>query len=256
MLDVQNDPENRGIPLFQAGIRSVKHPIIFTDRTGTISASVGDFALSVSVPHNQRGTHMSRFLDCLYRFAPHLSFEQMELFSADVKEKLCSDQAHLRMAFSFFYKKQAPISKIEGILDVDVVLNVQNGPKGFSHHLSVATPIKSLCPCSKAISRYGAHSQRGIVTVQVWDSMLSILDLVSIADNAASCPVYPILKRQDEQFVTERAYDNPRFVEDVAREAALQLQGRADQFEVSVENLESIHNHNAWACIRSSDLVS
>ncbi len=259
MIDIQNSSDYRKIPIAHVGIKNVKHPLTFIDSNEkkTTVHSVGIFSLFVDLPQEKKGTHMSRLLPGIYKYTPYLSVDNFVTLSQQLKLKLESQNSYVKAEFPFFYKKIAPISKAEGTVDVEVIIEVENINEAINKKLSVIIPIKSLCPCSKAISEYGAHSQRGLISIHVWNSDLSIQDCISFAENAASSPIYSILKREDEKYVTEQAYKTPRFVEDLVRETAFFLKEKSNgtlKFEVTAENFESIHNHNAWACVRSGDI--
>lgn len=258
MIDVQNTTDYRNIPLSQVGIKGVKHPLTFTDNdeAKTTIQSVANFSMFVYLPQEKKGTHMSRFLEVLYVSTDSLSMDSFVTLTHAINKKLESENSFIRASFPFFYKKLAPVSKTPGLIDLEVTIEIENTAGSINKKLSVEVPIKSLCPCSKAISQYGAHSQRGLITIHLWNSNLSIQDCIQFAEEAASSPVYSILKRDDEKFVTEQAYNTPRFVEDLVRETAFALKEKSAgaKFEVSAENFESIHNHNAWACVRSEDI--
>jgi GTP cyclohydrolase I len=257
MIDVQSSLDDRNIPIAQVGIRDVKLPISFSDEGKTPCASVGNFSTSVFLPREKKGTHMSRFLPILYESANKLSLLQLETLSQEIKEKLESEKAFLKLDFPFFIEKRSPISGVFGLMDINVSIELTNTTNGVQKKVSLSVPIKSLCPCSKAISEAGAHSQRGIISIEVWDCHLSFAQLISFAEGAASSPLYPILKREDEKYVTEKAYSTPRFVEDLVRETAFALKKAAPHvtFEITAENFESIHNHNAWARVSSGDML-
>lgn len=256
---MQNSVDYRNIPICHVGIKNVKHPLSFSDSDSekTTIQSVANFSLFVDLPQEKKGTHMSRFLSILYDFAPSLSMEKFVTLSTELCKKLESQNSFIQASFPFFHKKQAPVSKTPGFLDVEVTFEIENISGLIQKKLSVVIPIKSLCPCSKAISQYGAHSQRGLISIHIWNSTLSIQDCIHFAEEAASSPIYSILKREDEKYVTEQAYNTPRFVEDLVRETAFFLKEKANgtKFEVTAENFESIHNHSAWACVRSEDIA-
>jgi len=270
MLDVQSSEDFRQIPITKVGITKVNHPIVFYDEPSLLAdessesqktfpygpqayPTVGVFSLFAYLDADKKGTHMSRFLSVLYEHAPHLSFEKMNAFALDITKVLETSRAYVEAEFPFFYEKSAPVSKIKGMTDVSVKISVQadvSQNPNCQVELVVAVPIKSLCPCSKAISEFGAHSQRGIITMTIKNPSLTIAQCIEIADASASCPIYPVLKRADEKYVTETAYQNPRFVEDLVREAAVRLKEAGEvSFEVTAENFESIHNHNAYAVV-------
>lgn len=259
MIDMQSSIDYRNIPIRNVGVKNVKCPVLFTDSdtNQTFNHSVSVFSLFVGLPQEKKGTHMSRFLSILYDYANKLSINSLVQMSSELNEKLESENSYIQAQFPFFFEKLAPVSKTKGMIDVEVSVEVENKKSQVSKKLSVVIPIKSLCPCSKAISEYGAHSQRGLITISIWDSNLSIRNCIEFAENAASSPIYSILKREDEKYVTEKAYNTPRFVEDLVRETAYLLKEKAPntKFEITAENFESIHNHNAWAQVCSDDFL-
>ncbi len=258
MIDMQNSLDYRNIPICHVGVKNVKLPIAFSDSNTNNPPvqSVATFSLYVDLPQEKKGTHMSRFLSVLYDYTPSLSTQNFVALSHKINQILESKNSFIQASFPFFHTKNAPISKTPGIIDVDITIETENISGVINQKLSVIVPIKSLCPCSKAISESGAHSQRGVVSIHIWNSNLSIQDCIAFAENAASSPLYSILKREDEKYVTEQAYKTPRFVEDLVRETAFALKEKVHctKFEVTAENFESIHNHNAWACVRSEDI--
>ncbi len=248
MQDLQRDPDRRGIPLQKAGVRGLKMPAHCAGQATVLEAD-----LSVSVPADQRGTHMSRFVECLVEEKDRIEATSIDAFHALVRGRLEAEEAQLTLRFPYFIDRAAPVSGASAPFDVEVALHAEGGvtPRTF---IELQVAITSLCPCSKAISDYGAHNQRGTVSIKVRFSGAAprIEDLVAIAEASASAPLYPLLKRPDERHVTMQAYDNPAFVEDIARGVAegLQNDSRVLAFEVEVVNAESIHNHDAFAEVR------
>jgi GTP cyclohydrolase I len=261
MQDTQDSKDYRMIKIAKVGIKNVKHPIIYADHPLQKQnfPSVALFSFFVELPENKKGTHMSRFPVLLYEFAPHFTLQKFQELALAINQKLESQVSYLEANFPYFYEKYAPVSNSKGLADVQIDLKVTGYAQTNSAdtELSITIPVKSLCPCSKAISEYGAHSQRSYLNITVWNPQLSIQNYIEIAESSASAAVYPILKRIDEKFITEQAYNNPRFVEDLVREAAIKLKEKnsATRFTVSAENFESIHNHNAWAFVDSERLV-
>ena len=250
MKDVQNEQDRRNIQLKQVGIKKLRWPIELKDKEHGSQHSVADVSLSVDLPHNLRGTHMSRFVECLQELGP-ISLNALEKVVEHLKVKLEAEKAFLQLSFPYFIYKTAPVSKQQSPMDLDCICTAEKG-EDFSLKICVKIPIQTLCPCSKEISSYGAHNQRAIAEIEVLtDEMIWIEELAEIADKAASAPIYGLLKRPDEKFVTEQAYDNPRFVEDAVREIALLLEAdkRIKWYRTTVESIESIHNHNAFACV-------
>ena len=262
MQDTQGFPDHRMVKIAKVGIKDVCHPIFFSDmgqdRLVTLP-STATFSFFVELSSSKKGTHMSRFPTILYDFAPYFNITKFEEMAHYINEKLESQTSYIETKFNYFYEKFAPISKTKGIADLKIHLKIKaDSLKNTTETiLSIQIPVKSLCPCSKAISEYGAHSQRSYITITLWNPKLSIKECAEIAENSASSAIYPVLKRVDEKFVTEKAYDTPRFVEDLVREVAIKLKEKSihTKFEVTAENFESIHNHNAWAMVTSEDLI-
>jgi GTP cyclohydrolase I len=255
--DVQAQEDARGVALDQVGVSGIRYPIIVLDRAHERQQTVATLALSVSLPPEVKGTHMSRFIEVLEAHRGELTMRTLPAILGDLRRRLRADAARIEVTFPYFIERRAPVSGERGLLDYECTF--VGTADGLEHDfmLGVRVPVASLCPCSKAISDYGAHNQRGYVTIEVrtvqgtrgQPELIWIEELVEIAERAASAPVYPLLKRPDERHVTMQAYDNPRFVEDIAREAAVSLQGdeRIAWFRVHVVNKESIHNHDAFA---------
>lgn len=257
MIDVQSAGDARNIRIQKVGVKGIRHPMRWNVSATTGTQTVGVFDMYVELPGSEKGTHMSRFLDVLYRHAVQLDVARFIHFAHDIRKVLEAPAAFVTLNFSYFFQKAAPVSGKLGLFDVDVRYDVKAQSDGTSQvDCSIQVPVQSLCPCSKSISKYGAHNQRSIVHIAVKNSDISIDDLVAIAEGAASSALYPVLKRVDEKFVTERAFENPKFVEDLVRDVAIGLKAHAGvkQFEVSAENFESIHNHNVWAIVTSDDM--
>ncbi|MFK7886672.1 MAG: GTP cyclohydrolase FolE2 [Gammaproteobacteria bacterium] len=254
--DVQGRPDTRNLTISAAGVRAVRHPLRFVDRDGTPQHTIAECDLSVQVPHDVKGAHMSRFLELLGEHDGALSVANVREFAAAMNARLQADRGRLRLSFPWFVKKAAPVSGVTSLIDYLVTLDVDGSSDESGVRLSVAVPATSLCPCSKDISDYGAHNQRSVITITVEPDAASmqalfVEDLIDVAEAAASSPVYGVLKRPDEKFVTEAAYDNPKFVEDLVRDVAGPLNDdeRVAAYSVDVENFESIHNHSAFARI-------
>ncbi|MFN8615107.1 MAG: GTP cyclohydrolase FolE2 [Vampirovibrionales bacterium] len=256
-LDVQARPDDRGIALQQAGIRGVELPWAFCDQPQTPSQPIAlRLDLTVGLPSATKGAHMSRFVRCAnqWRTQKPFALNQLPLYLADLSQALESSAVQLAGHFTWFMDKPAPVSQHSAPMGYAIGVNAQLNQGLLTTHLTLAIPIATLCPCSKEISDYGAHNQRAFLTVtldiaaEALDSVF-LTQLIPALEATASCPVFPILKREDEKWVTERQYDNPKFVEDVARDAVLVLQRQSgfNGFCVSVEALESIHAHNAYA---------
>jgi GTP cyclohydrolase IB len=261
MQDTQDFPDHRMVKIAKVGIKDVSHPIFFSDIGGQESVtfpSSASFSFFVELSATKKGTHMSRFPTILYEFAPYFNLKKLEKMANEINKRLESEISFIETKFTYFYEKFAPVSKTRGLADIQIHLKIKANSQNNTTdtQLIIQIPVKSLCPCSKAISEYGAHSQRSHMTISLWNPTLSIKQCIEIAENSASSALYPVLKRIDEKFVTEKAYNTPRFVEDLVREAAIQLKEKSgsSRFEVSSENFESIHNHNAWAMVTSDDL--
>ena len=254
LKDVQGQVDQRHIALKQVGIRDIRWPITLKDPHKGVQHSVAVISLGVNLPHEQRGTHMSRFVECLKEMGP-IHPHDLEIVLDGLKEKLGAKKAMLDMRFPYFIEKKAPVSGKTGYLDISCHYHAEKG-ETFHLDVGVIVPIHTLCPCSKEISKYGAHNQRARAKITIRSTKpVWIEELVEMAEASASSPIFSLLKRPDEKFVTEEAYENPRFVEDAAREIALRLNQdeRIDWYRVTVESEESIHNHNAFACVEKED---
>lgn len=255
--DVQKCEDIRGIDIQNVGVNEVKLPFLIKKKEGGFQHVLANICFTVALPRKYKGTHMSRFLEILnpWRDKP-IAEGEIELILKEAITKLVAKSAEITIKFTYFLAKKAPISQKESYLDVECVFHGkfnQELKMPFAFTLGVQIPFTSLCPCSKEISDYGAHNQRGKMTVNVRffepSACIWIEDLVAILEHEVSCPIYPLLKREDEKFVTEKAYDNPKFVEDILRDVILALRSLKglEYFSVICENFESIHNHNAYA---------
>jgi len=252
--DTQNTTDVRNIVINEVGIKDILHPINFINRDQESLPSVANFTMTVRLPENVKGTHMSRFVEILNEKECDFSVQTFINLVQTVAEKLNSKSSHIIVDFPFFRKKSAPSSGVESLLDYHATLSgkIIDGKTDLS--VKVVVPVTSLCPCSKNISKYGAHNQRSHITIEAKASEGSALyleDLIDLAEQKASSELYAVLKREDEKVVTERAYDNPAFVEDIVRDIALELNNneKIDYYCLESENFESIHNHSAYAMI-------
>ena len=250
--DVQNTPDKRHLAIDKVGIKSIRHPIKVKDKSSGVQHTIGMFNMYVHLPHNFKGTHMSRFVEILNMNEREISVENFESILREMVKRLEAESGHIEMTFPYFVSKAAPVSGVESLLDYEVTFigEIRNGQ--YSITVKVLVPVTSLCPCSKKISDYGAHNQRSHVTVTARiNKFIWIEDLIKLVEEQASCELYGLLKRPDEKYVTEHAYDNPKFVEDMVRDVAAQLNAepRIDAYTVESENFESIHNHSAYALI-------
>lgn len=252
MPDVQSSADSRQIAINKVGIKSIRHPIAVADKTVGIQHTIANFNMYVGLPHNFKGTHMSRFVDILNTQSREISVENFPVMLKDMVQRLEAKTGHIEMSFPYFINKAAPVSGVESLMDYEVTLIGDIDNDDIRVALKVVVPVTSLCPCSKEISERGAHNQRSHVTITVSSkSHIWIEDVVTLVEKEASCEVFGLLKRPDEKYVTERAYDNPKFVEDMVRDVAARLNedSRLDAYCVESENFESIHNHSAYAMI-------
>jgi len=251
--DVQGSLDRRHIAIDKVGIKNIRHPIRVRDKSEGIQHTIAVFNMYVGLPHNFKGTHMSRFVEILNRDEREISVESFGPMLRMMVERLEAKSGHLEMSFPYFITKTAPVSGVRSLMDYEVsFIGTISGDNRHAFTLKVVVPATSLCPCSKEISAYGAHNQRSHVTVTATlNQHMWIEEIVQIVEGLASCEVYGLLKRPDEKFVTERAYDNPKFVEDMVRDVAavLNVESRIDAYIVESENFESIHNHSAYALI-------
>jgi len=253
-IDVQSLEDKRNIAIDRVGVKNVRYPIVVEDRENKIQHTVANIDIFVDLPHHHRGTHMSRFIEVLNRFHKESFIDNLEKFMLDIKTSLDADSSYAVIKFPYFIKKKAPVSNIESLMSYDCYFQASMD-KNFSLLIGAEVPVTTLCPCSKEVSDYGAHNQRSIVSVKVKaDDFIWIEEIIDIVESCASCEIYSLLKRSDEKYVTEKAFDNPRFVEDIVREVTLKLKAdkRIKGFSVESENFESIHNHNAYACVKNN----
>ncbi|HXN16453.1 MAG TPA: GTP cyclohydrolase FolE2 [Usitatibacter sp.] len=250
--DVQASPDTRRLAIDRVGIKSIRHPVKVRERAGDIQHTVAHFNMYVGLPHHFKGTHMSRFVEILNAHEREISPDTFRLMLREMVKKLEAESGHIEMTFPYFVAKKAPVSGVQSLLDYEVTFigEIRDGRETFT--LKVLVPVTSLCPCSKKISARGAHNQRSHVTLAARiHSFVWIEELIDCVETRASSQLYGLLKRPDEKFVTEHAYDNPKFVEDMVRDIAVELNGdaRVKAYVVEAENFESIHNHSAYAMI-------
>jgi GTP cyclohydrolase I len=259
IADVQSTPDTRHIAIDRVGIKAIRHPVKVADKDGGVQHTVAVFNMYVDLPHNFKGTHMSRFVEILNSHEREISVESFENILRAMVKKLESESGHIEMTFPYFISKSAPVSGVKSLLDYEVTFIGEIKKRHYEFTMKVVVPVTSLCPCSKKISDYGAHNQRSHISISVrTNSFVWIEDMVRIAEDHASCELYGLLKRPDEKYVTEKAYDNPKFVEDLVRDiaAALNRDSRIDTYVVESENFESIHNHSAYALIERDKMKS
>ena len=257
LVDVQSSPDLRRIAINKVGIKAIRHPVKIAERPvpglePAVQHTIADFNMTVGLPQEFKGTHMSRFVEILNAHEKEISVESFHVMLREMIERLGAQFGHIEMRFPYFINKAAPVSGVKSLLDYEVSFIGKIGDGKTCFKMQVLVPVTSLCPCSKEISAYGAHNQRSHVTVSAETSeFVWIEELVELVEREASCELYGLLKRPDEKYVTERAYDNPKFVEDLVRDvaAALNADARIQSYVVEAENFESIHNHSAYALI-------
>ncbi|HOC58431.1 MAG TPA: GTP cyclohydrolase FolE2 [Smithellaceae bacterium] len=252
MIDIQNQKDSRRINIQKVGVKNIKYPIIVLDRvrgTQPVNATINMY---VNLPHHFKGTHMSRFVEVLNDFRGQINIKTFQTILEKMRQKLRAQSAHMEIDFPYFIKKTAPVSRARSMMGYRCLFAGENNGEQSDFLVGVVVPVTTLCPCSKEISAFGAHNQRSIVTVKVrFKKFFWIEDLIKTVEDCASGEVYSLLKRVDEKFVTEKAYNNPKFVEDMVRGVAVKL--NADEnfswYSIEAENFESIHNHSAYAYV-------
>lgn len=262
MEDVQNRRDNRGVALDEVGVSGLRYPIIVLDQGQGQQHTIAQIAMSVNLPHHFKGTHMSRFLEILNEHRGEVTMRTLPAMLQALRDRLQAESAKVEVAFPYFVERAAPVTGARALMDYGCAFLGERRGQEDAFLLRVEVPVTTLCPCSKAISDYGAHNQRGSVTIEVktrvddegQQILIWIEELINIAERSASAPVYPLLKRADERHVTMQAFDNPVFVEDIVREVAVEL--RADErvawFRVRAVNDESIHNHSVFAQVEGA----
>ena len=254
LADIQASADSRDIRINRVGVKGVRALVRVRQADGGEQPTVARFEMAVGLPGHVKGTHMSRFLETLEAQAQPLDLRTLQDLLEQMLQRLGADRGEIEMAFTYFIRKAAPVSRVESALDHEVLMRVVHDPDNATRStLQVCVPVTSLCPCSKEISDYGAHNQRSHITITAQlRAPMGIEELVRIAEEEASCEVYGLLKRPDEKFVTERAYENPKFAEDLVRDIAVRLNAepRIERYRLVAENFESIHNHSAYALIK------
>lgn len=253
IADVQNKPDTRALAINKVGIKDIRHPVKVRDRSGGEQHTVASFNMYVNLPHNFKGTHMSRFVHLLNAYDGEITVKNFKDILIKMRETLDAGTGHIEMKFPYFINKAAPVTGVSSLLDYDVTLIGEiHQDNTITTTIKVVVPVTSLCPCSKEISEYGAHNQRSHVTVTAkTSSFVWIEDIIDLVESEASCEIFGLLKRPDEKYVTEKAYENPKFVEDMVRDVATRLNqdARISGYILESENFESIHNHSAYALI-------
>lgn len=253
MIDVQNQRDPRHVEIQKVGVKNIRYPITVLDKANGVQHTVANVNMYVDLPHHFKGTHMSRFIEILNEYKGEIAIKNFAHILQEMKKTLKARSAHLEIEFPYFIEKQAPVTHATGLMEY-ICRFCGSSSEGAEEDFSVGidVPVTTVCPCSKEISDQGAHNQRGTVTVKVrFKKFIWIEDIIHLVEDSSSCDVYSILKRPDEKYVTEKAYENPMFVEDVVREVAQKLSADPNitWFSVESENFESIHNHSAYAYV-------
>lgn len=252
MVDVQNLKDERKINIKKVGVKGIKYPIIVLDRANDVQHVNAEINMYVNLPHHFKGTHMSRFIEVLNTYRGQINIKTFEVILKKVKEKLNAESAHMEIEFPYFIEKKAPVSHAKSLMEYKCRFYGESNGGKTDFLVGVLVPVTTVCPCSKEISEFGAHNQRGMVKVNVrFNKFFWIEDLIAVIEDSASGEVFSLLKRSDEKFVTEKAFKNPMFVEDVVRSIAVKLNKDKNftWYSVEAENFESIHYHNAYAYV-------
>lgn len=252
MKDVQNTPDTRNIAIDKVGVKGIRYPIIVKDRAKQSQSTVAVVNMYVELPHHFKGTHMSRFIEILNEHKGSISLPVISEMLENIRKRLDAGKAHIEFSFPYFMEKSAPVSGAKGYMDYNCIFSAETGDDFKDLMLTVQVPVLSLCPCSKEISKYGAHNQRSEVSISIrMKKFIWIEDIIEIAEECSSSQIYSVLKREDEKYITEHAYENPMFVEDMVREISLRFENDENVlwYRVESENFESIHNHSAYACV-------
>lgn len=250
--DVQSSADSRRLAINRVGIKDIRHPVVVKDRSTGVQHTIARFNMYVHLPQHFKGTHMSRFVHILNNHEREISIDSFQVMLREMIELLEAKAGVIEMTFPYFINKAAPVSGVQSLMDYEVTFIGEIREGKIDMQIKVLVPVTSLCPCSKKISDYGAHNQRSHVTVAVLArEFVWLEELIDIVENTASCELYGLLKRPDEKYVTEKAYDNPKFVEDMVRDIAVKLNAdeRIRKYRIESENFESIHNHSAYAMI-------
>jgi GTP cyclohydrolase I len=252
LKDTQSERDERQIPIDRVGVKDLRYPMQIRDKACATQHTIATVQLTVDLPQEHKGTHMSRFVEVLNEFGPVLHVDNLSRLLHDLTVRLHSRSAHLRFEFPFFLQKKAPVTGLPGQMDYTARFEATLADGTVDFIVTVIVPVTTLCPCSKAISVHGAHNQRGLVKYSIrFAKPIWIEDLIQLVESCASSELYSLLKRPDEKAVTERAFENPVFVEDLVRNIAVRSDAEPDirWYRVEAENFESIHNHNAYALI-------
>jgi GTP cyclohydrolase I len=259
MIDVQSQKDTRQIPIDKVGVKNIRYPITVRDKENGFQQTVASINMYVDLPHDHKGTHMSRFIEVLSEYRRQVTLENLNTILDELKKRLDAESAHLEVTFPYFITKKAPVTQAEGLMEYICTFKASSkSTKGRDLVIELRVPITTVCPCSKEISEYGAHNQRGEVRVTFrFKKFIWIEDIIRLVEESGSAEVFSVLKRDDEKYVTEKSFENPMFVEDVVREVARKLEADPNitWFSVDSENFESIHNHSAYAYIERDKAV-
>jgi GTP cyclohydrolase I len=252
MIDTQNLNDDRKVEIQKVGIKNIRYPITVLDRANGYQNVLASINMYVNLPHHFKGAHMSRFVEVLHEHRDRINLQNFDKILEDLRNKLNAESAHLQVSFPYFIEKGAPITGAKGLMEYTCEFSGSFSQATRDFYVGITVPVTTLCPCSKEISDRGSHNQRGLILVKLWyKKFFWIEDIIALIEDSASCDVYAILKRPDEKYVTEKAYDNPMFVEDVVRSVALKLDAHPNisGYSVEAETMESIHNHSAYAYV-------
>lgn len=252
MIDIQNLNDDRKVEIQKVGIKNIRYPITVLDKVNGYQNVLASINMYVNLPHHFKGAHMSRFVEVLHEHRNQINLQNFDTILEDLRNKLNAESAHLQVSFPYFIEKGAPITGAKGLMEYTCEFRGSLSQDKKDFYVGITVPVTTLCPCSKEISDRGSHNQRGIILVKLWYmKFFWIEDIIALIEGSASCDVYAILKRPDEKYVTEKAYDNPMFVEDVVRSVALKLDAHPNisGYSVEAETMESIHNHSAYAYV-------
>jgi GTP cyclohydrolase I len=253
LSDIQNSSDHRNINIDKVGVKNIRYPVTVLDRAHGGQHTVASINMYVNLPKQFKGTHMSRFIEILNEHHGEIHIRNFATILETMKTRLQAESAHLEVTFPYFIKKQSPVSDASGLMEYGCrLVGSLSADRGHDLVAQVSVPITTVCPCSKEISEFGAHNQRGVVRLAVrFERFVWLEELIQFVETEASCDVYSVLKRPDEKYVTEKAHDNPKFVEDVVRDIASRLEEDPNitWYSVDAENFESIHNHSAYAFI-------
>ena len=251
LADVQAQSDNRNIPLEKVGISDLSYPITVLDRASNQQKTIAKISLSVNLPHDYRGAHLSRFVEALLRHHQKIGVGEISEILEDIRNRLQSEKSQIELSFPYFIERKAPVTGAGALMEYNCGFKAALG-KDLDFILIATAPVTTLCPCSKEISERGAHNQRANITALIrFSDFVWLEEVIEIIESCGSSPVYPLLKREDEKKVTEMAYDNPRFVEDVVRDVAIKFdhESRITAYKIKAQSFESIHNHNAIAVV-------